>query len=107
MWFDLGGLWLTCDYMYRRFGVPFGKDWVAKTIEGYVHSAVVPRAPDEEAALAPCTTAWSCRLRDKFLGWWQRRYLPEIQRNFEYPGRISHGHVDAPGADEHPARGCD
>ena len=33
MWFDIGGWWLTCDYMYRRFGVPFGKDWVAKTVE--------------------------------------------------------------------------
>ena len=21
---------------------------------------------------------------DKFLGWWKRRYLPEIERNFEY-----------------------
>ena len=21
---------------------------------------------------------------DKFLGWWKRRYLPEILRNFEY-----------------------
>ena len=33
MWFDMGGWWLTCDYMYRRSGAPFGKDWVAKKIE--------------------------------------------------------------------------
>jgi phosphohistidine swiveling domain-containing protein len=84
MWFDLGGWWLTCDYMYRRFGVPFGKDWVAKTIEGYVHSAVVPRDPDEETALAPYYSMVMPVYADKFLGWWQRRYLPEIQRNFEY-----------------------
>jgi phosphohistidine swiveling domain-containing protein len=84
MWFDLGGWWLTCDYMYRRFGVPFGKDWVAKTIEGYVHSAVVPRDANEEAELTPYYSMVMPVYADKFLGWWQRRYLPEIQRNFEY-----------------------
>ena len=25
MYFDIGGWWYTCDYMFRRFGVPFGK----------------------------------------------------------------------------------
>jgi phosphohistidine swiveling domain-containing protein len=84
MWFDIGGWWLTCDYMYRRFGVPFGKEWVAKNIEGYVHSAVVPRDPKEEAELAPYYSMVMPVYADKFLGWWQRRYLPEIQRNFEY-----------------------
>ena len=84
MWFDIGGWWLTCDYMYRRFGVPFGKEWVAKNIEGYVHSAVVPRDPKEEAELAPYYNMVMPVYADKFLGWWQRRYLPEIQRNFEY-----------------------
>ena len=49
MWFDIGGWWLTCGYMYRRFGVPFGKEWVAKTINGYLLSAVVPRAAEEES----------------------------------------------------------
>jgi PEP-utilising enzyme, mobile domain len=53
MWFDVGGWWLTCGYMFRRFGVPFGKEWVAKTINEYVMSAVVPRDPKEEAELAP------------------------------------------------------
>jgi phosphoenolpyruvate synthase/pyruvate phosphate dikinase len=53
MWFDVGGWWLTCGYMFRRFGVPFGKEWVAKTINEYVMSAVVPRDPQEEAELAP------------------------------------------------------
>ena len=84
MWFDIGGWWLTCDYMYRRFGVPFGKEWVAKNIEGYVHSAVVPRDPKEEAELAPYYSMVMPVYADKFLGWWHRRYLPEIQRNFEY-----------------------
>jgi phosphohistidine swiveling domain-containing protein len=84
MWFDIGGWWLTCDYMYRRFGVPFGKDWVAKNIQGYVHSAVVPRDQKEEAELWPYYSMVMPVYADKFLDWWKRRYLPEIQRNFEY-----------------------
>jgi pyruvate,water dikinase len=84
MWFDLGGWWLTCDYMYRRFGVPFGKDWVAKTVNGYVLSAVVPRPPEEEAELWSYYNMVMPVYADKFLEWWKRRYLPEIQRNFEY-----------------------
>ncbi len=84
MWFDIGGWWLTCDYMYRRFGVPFGRDWVAKTIEGYVHSAVVPREPKEESELWPYYNMVMPVYADRFLDWWKRRYLPEIERNFEY-----------------------
>ena len=84
MWFDLGGWWLTCGYMYRRFGVPFGKDWVAKTINGYLLSAVVPRPAEEEAELWAYYNMVMPVYADKFLDWWKRRYLPEIQRNFEY-----------------------
>jgi phosphohistidine swiveling domain-containing protein len=84
MWFDIGGWWLTCGYMYRRFGVPFGKDWVAKTVNGYLMSAVVPRAPEEEAELWSYYNMVMPVYADKFLDWWKRRYLPEILRNFEY-----------------------
>lgn len=84
MWFDIGGWWLTCDYMYRRFGVPFGKDWVAKTVNGYLMSAVVPRAAEEEAGLWSYYNMVMPVYADKFLDWWKRRYLPEILRNFEY-----------------------
>jgi len=84
MWFDIGGWWLTCHYMYRRFGVPFGKDWVAKTINGYLMSAVVPRPADEEAELWSYYNMVMPVYADKFLDWWKRRYLPEILRNFEY-----------------------
>lgn len=84
MWFDLGGWWLTCGYMYRRFGVPFGKDWVAKTINGYLMSAVVPRPAAEEAGLWSYYNMVMPVYADKFLEWWKRRYLPEILRNFEY-----------------------
>ena len=84
MWFDIGGWWLTCGYMYRRFGVPFGKDWVAKTINGYLMSAVVPRPAEEEAELWSYYNMVMPVYADKFLDWWKRRYLPEILRNFEY-----------------------
>jgi phosphohistidine swiveling domain-containing protein len=84
MWFDIGGWWLTCDYMYRRFGAPFGTDWVAKTIEGYVHSAVVPRDAKEASEIGAYYNMVMPVYADKFLGWWKRRYLPEIERNFEY-----------------------
>ena len=84
MWFDIGGWWYTCHYMYRRFGVPFGKDWVAKTVSGYLMSAVVPRPADEEAELWAYYNMVMPVYADKFLDWWKRRYLPEILRNFEY-----------------------
>ena len=84
MWFDIGGWWLTCNYMYRRFGVPFGQDWVAKTVNGYLLSAVVPRPAAEEAELWSYYNMVMPVYADKFLDWWKRRYLPEILRNFEY-----------------------
>jgi pyruvate,water dikinase len=84
MWFDVGGWWLTCGYMYRRFGVPFGKDWVAKKINGYVMSAVAPRDPQEAADLAPYFRMVMPVYGAKFLEWWRKRYLPEIRSNFEY-----------------------
>lgn len=84
MWFDVGGWWYTCDYMYRRFGAPFGKEWIAKKINEYVVTAVVPREAKEGAELAPYYEMVMPVYADKFLGWWKRRYLPEIQRNFEF-----------------------
>ena len=84
MWFDVGGWWLTCGYMYRRFGVPFGKDWVAKTVNGYLMTAVVPRSAEEESDLWAYYNMVMPVYADRFLDWWKRRYLPEILRNFEY-----------------------
>jgi len=84
MWFDVGGWWLTCGYMFRRFGVPFGKDWVAKTANEYVMSAVVPRDLKEEAELGPYYNMVMPVYAERFLGWWKARYLPEILRNFEF-----------------------
>ena len=45
MFFDIGGWWLTCDHMFRRFGTPFACDWIAKEINGYVYTAAVPADP--------------------------------------------------------------
>lgn len=60
MFFDIGGWWLTCDYMFRRFGTPFASDWIAKNINGYVYTAAVPadsslrvEATEYQAAMYP------------------------------------------------------
>ena len=45
MFFDIGGWWLTCDHMFRRFGTPFASDWIAKRINGYVYNAAIPADP--------------------------------------------------------------
>src|ERR1700709_335265 len=42
MYADIGGWWLKCDYMFRRFGTPFACDWIAKVVNGYVYTAAVP-----------------------------------------------------------------
>ena len=30
MYEDIGGWWLSCDHMFRRFGTPFATDWIYK-----------------------------------------------------------------------------
>ena len=42
MYADIGGWWLKCDYMFRRFGTPFASDWIVKIINGYVYTAAIP-----------------------------------------------------------------
>ena len=44
MYEDIGGWWLTCDHMFRRFGTPFASDWIAKNINGYLYTAEIGRA---------------------------------------------------------------
>ncbi len=85
MYFDVGGWWgPTCTYLYRRFGAPFGKDWIAKKVNGYVYSAVTPRDPEEAGKIAPYYGLVMSTYANEFLGWWKDRYLPEVKRNFEY-----------------------
>jgi len=85
MYWSLDGWWgPTLDYMYRRFGFPLGKAWIGKRVNGYLYSAIVPREPESAAMLGPYYMWIMSTYADKFLEWWQGRYLPEIMRNFEY-----------------------
>lgn len=85
MYFDVGGWWgPTCTYMYRRFGAPFGAGWIAKKVNGYVYSSVLPRDPEEAGKIAPYYGLVMPTYAKEFLGWWRDRYLPEVKRNFEY-----------------------
>ena len=105
MFFDIGGWWLTCDHMFRRFGTPFAVDWLAKNINGYVYTTAIPPDP----ALRIDSTEYSARYGarvprdadfgatmgayldtvlpvygDQFADWWRDRFRPEMERNFVY-----------------------
>jgi pyruvate,water dikinase len=86
LYFDIGGWWgPTCEYMYRRFGAPFGKTWIAKKINNYVYTAIVPRTdPEEIKRLGNYYSKIMPIYAEKFLEWWRNRYLPEIERNNQY-----------------------
>ena len=105
MFFDIGGWWLTCDHMFRRFGTPFACDWIAKEINGYVYTAAVPcnaelhseateyqaryvprvpRNPDHAEEIGTYLGWVLPEYAGNFLAWWRERLRPEIERNFEY-----------------------
>ncbi len=105
MFFDIGGWWLTCDHMFRRFGTPFACDWIAKNINGYVYTAAVPADPAVHAEATEYQSRYVPRVpRDppypekigaymgavlphyaaNFLDWWRERLRPEMERNFAY-----------------------
>ena len=105
LFFDIGGWWLTCDHMFRRFGTPFACDWIAKSINGYVYTAAVPADPSIHAEATEYQNRYVPRVpRDpayagqigaylgavlphyaqNFLDWWRERLRPEIERNFAY-----------------------
>ena len=104
MYADIGGWWLKCDYMFRRFGTPFASDWISKIINGYVYTAAIPaevgltaeaseygarytpRTPQSEeyAAEIGGYLGWTLPYyAENFLGWWRDRLVPEMSRNFE------------------------
>jgi phosphohistidine swiveling domain-containing protein len=108
MFFDIGGWWLTCDHMFRRFGTPFASDWLVKSVNGYVYHAAVPATPGLEVesseyqaryvARVPRETDYPATIgtylgwvlphyAGNFLDWWRDRLRPEIERNFEYLDR--------------------
>jgi pyruvate,water dikinase len=105
MFADIGGWWLTCDHMFRRFGTPFAADWIAKIVNGYLYTAAIP--PDSEllidstefgaryAARVPRDPAYPEKIGayldavlptygQHFAGWWRERFVPEMTRNFAY-----------------------
>ncbi len=104
MYADIGGWWLKCDYMFRRFGTPFASDWISKIVNGYVYTAAipaqpglsaetteygaryVPRVPDNEeyAAEIGGYLGWTLPYyAENFLHWWRDRLVPEMTHNFE------------------------
>ncbi|MGH3034285.1 MAG: PEP-utilizing enzyme [Gaiellaceae bacterium] len=105
MFFDIGGWWLTCDHMFRRFGTPFACDWIAKSINGYLYTAAVPadsslhaeateynaryvprvpRNPDHPGKIGAYLGWVLPHYAANFLDWWRERLRPEIERNFAY-----------------------
>lgn len=105
MFFDIGGWWLTCDHMFRRFGTPFACDWIAKNINGYLYTAAVPADSSLHAEATEYQSRYVPRVpRDpsypqnigaymgavlphyaqNFLDWWRDRLRPEMDRNFAY-----------------------
>ena len=105
LFFDIGGWWLTCDHMFRRFATPFGSDWVMKRINGYAYMAAipadaglrveateyearytprVPRDPEYAATMGAYLGFVLPHYALNFLDWWRDRLRPEIERNFAY-----------------------
>ena len=104
MFFDIGGWWLTCDHMFRRFGTPFASDWIAKNVNGYVYHAAVPADPSLTVESSEYQARYAARVprgewaggigaylgavlphyAENFLDWWRDRLRPEIERNFAH-----------------------
>lgn len=105
MFFDIGGWWLSCDHMFRRFGTPFAVDWLAKNVNGYVYTTAVPADPDLRIEGTEYSSRYGARVpRDAdyartmgayldtvlpvygqhFADWWHDRLVPEMERNFAY-----------------------
>ena len=105
MFFDIGGWWLSCDHMFRRFGTPFAVDWLAKNVNGYVYTTAIPADPDLHMEGTEYSSRYQARVpRDgdfashmgayldtvlpvygqHFADWWRDRLVPEMQRNFAY-----------------------
>ncbi len=104
MYADIGGWWLKCDYMFRRFGTPFAADWIVKIINGYVYTAAVPATPGLSAEASEYGARYTPRVpldpqdpaelggymgwtlpyyAENFLLWWRDRLRPEMEHNFE------------------------
>ena len=104
MYADIGGWWLKCDYMFRRFGTPFAADWIVKIINGYVYTAAIPARAGLHAEASEFGARYTPRVpvdpqyperigayldwtlpyyAENFLTWWRERLRPEMEHNFE------------------------
>ncbi len=105
MYEDIGGWWLSCDHMFRRFGTPFATDWIYKNINGYLYTAAIPAekglvvetqeyhyrtnpiVPEDEEYAGKIGAYLGAVLPvygSNFEFWWRTRFVPEMQRNFDY-----------------------
>jgi phosphohistidine swiveling domain-containing protein len=105
MFADIGGWWLTCDHMFRRFGTDFATDWLAKFVNGYVYTAVIPADStlllDSDhygyrwAGRVPLDSSYAGKIGAygaavlptygrHFADWWRDRLVPEMDRNYAY-----------------------
>ena len=104
MFFDIGGWWLTCDHMFRRFGTPFASDWLVKNVNGYVYHAAIGADPGAQIESSEYQARYTARVprgdwvggigaylgavlpyyAENFLDWWRDRLRPEIEHNFSY-----------------------
>ena len=106
MYFDIGGWWLTCDHMFRRFGTPFASDWVAKNVNGYLFTAAIPADPEFRLEAMEYGNVYYPRVPStdpeyaakignylnavlptyglNFANWWRERLVPEMDRNLKY-----------------------
>ena len=105
MYFDIGGWWLSCDHMFRRFGTPFATDWVAKNVNGYLYTAAIPADPNVKLqaseydlaiqAVVPQDADYASKIGtflgsvlptygNEFVDWWRDRLGPEMEKNFAY-----------------------
>ncbi|HKF84677.1 MAG TPA: PEP-utilizing enzyme [Candidatus Limnocylindrales bacterium] len=109
MYEDIGGWWLSCDHMFRRFGTPFATDWLAKNINGYLYTAAIPaetglRAAAQEygfemTGVVPQDRQYPEQIGKyldtvlpvyglEFADTWRDRLVPEMDRNFAFLERM-------------------
>ncbi len=109
MFYEIGGWWLTCDHMFRRFGTPFACDWLTKNVNGYLFTAAVPADPAwrvdameygaRYGARVPLDPEYSDKIGtyldavlpvygENFVDWWRDRLVPEMEGNFAYLEKV-------------------
>jgi phosphohistidine swiveling domain-containing protein len=104
MFYEIGGWWLTCDHMFRRFGTPFACDWITKNVNGYLYTAAVPADASWHVDAMEYGARYGARVPldpayerigtyldavlpvygEGFVDWWRERLVPEMERNFAY-----------------------